>query len=154
MADFLETFNRLFGLILEDDLTVSPYFYKYLKAVHKKYDTFPEINGYALQGTSIKHHVDDISTLEGPNGSFVFLYPVLGTWGFSPVTSKWILFLDWFNSLGNRTNVDPYVPDNVASKWFKIFREQGKANKMWSIWHIYYAWLNTHYTLYSHFPGR
>ena len=43
------------AVILEDDITVSPYFYKYLKTAHKKYDSFPDINGYSLQGVSIKH---------------------------------------------------------------------------------------------------
>ena len=147
-------FSSEIGVILEDDLTVSPFFYKYIKAVHNKYDSYPEINGYALQGYSIKHHIRDISTLEGPNGSFVFLYPVLGTWGFSPITTKWIAFLDWFYSLRTSTDVNPYVPDNIASEWFYTFLTQGEANKMWSMWHIYYAWLNDQYTLYSNFPGR
>ena len=142
------------GLILEDDLTVSPYFYKYLKAVHKKYDTYPEINGYALQGFTKKHHIRHRSTLEGPTGSLVFLYPVLGTWGFSPVTTTWINFLDWFYSLRNLTDVDPYIPDNIVSEWYETFRNKGTADSMWEIWHIYHAWLNDQYTLYSNFPGR
>ena len=142
------------GVILEDDLTVSPYFYKYLKAVHKKYDNFQEINGYALQGTTLKHSVRDRSTLEGPTGSLVFLYPVLGTWGFSPVTTKWITFLDWFYSLRNLPDVDPYIPDNIASEWYKTFLNKGTADSMWEIWHIYHAWLNKQYTLYSNFPGK
>lgn len=142
------------SVILEDDLTVSPYFYKYLKLVHRKYDSHPEINGYALQGVSIKHHVHDMSTLEGPPGSLVFLYPVLGTWGFSPVTDKWIGFLDWFYSLRNMSDVNPDIPNNIASEWYNMFLKEGKADTMWEIWHIYHAWQNNLYTLYSNFPGH
>ncbi|XP_045180692.2 uncharacterized protein LOC123539971 [Mercenaria mercenaria] len=142
------------AVILEDDLTVSPYFYKYLKAVHRKYDNIPEVNGYALQGYSIKHHITDNTVLDGPAGSLVYLYPVLGTWGFSPVTNNWIEFLKWFYSLRGRTNIQPYVPGNIASNWYIFFQRQRKADSMWEMWHIYYAWLNKEFTLYSNFPGH
>ncbi|WAR27067.1 hypothetical protein MAR_012771 [Mya arenaria] len=57
------------AVILEDDLTVSPHFYKYLKLVHNKYDSIPEINGFALHGKSLKHGIGYSSqTLEGPEG--------------------------------------------------------------------------------------
>ncbi|WAR09655.1 hypothetical protein MAR_034731, partial [Mya arenaria] len=80
------------AVILEDDLTVSPHFYKYLKLVHNKYDNVPEINGFSLQGISIKHAIGYSSqTLEAPESCLVSLYPVLGTWGFSqsPGSSRW-----------------------------------------------------------------
>jgi hypothetical protein len=42
-------------VIFEDDLTVSPLFYRYLKNVHAKYGLVPYINSYALQ-CSMKHN--------------------------------------------------------------------------------------------------
>ncbi|WAR26809.1 hypothetical protein MAR_012513 [Mya arenaria] len=116
------------AVILEDDLTVSPHFYKYLKLVHNKYDSIPEINGFALQGMSIKHGIGYSSqTLEGPEGCLVFLYPVLGTWGFSPKRDNWIHFLEWFSKVNQDKTFQPYIPDNVMTEWFKTFQSQGKA---------------------------
>lgn len=142
------------AVILEDDLTLSPHFYRYLKVVHKRYDSAPNINGYALQGYSIKHHVNDNSVLEGPEDSLVYLYPVIGTWGFSPVTKKWTRFLRWFYSSHVQSYVNPFVPNNIASYWYIMFQRQGKDDSMWEMWHIYYSWIRKEYTLYSNFPGK
>lgn len=135
------------AVFLEDDLTVSPYFYKYLTLVHLKYGSHPDINGFALQGKSIKH-AHGTGVLAGPDWANVFLYPVLGTWGFSPCTQKWVQFTRWFNTVYPNTSVEPIVPGNIASTWYKQFKKAGKANGMWSIWHIYYAWQSKEYTLY------
>lgn len=139
------------AVILEDDLTVSPYFYKYLKLVHNTYDNRNDINGYSLQGVSIKHHVHDNSPLAAPNDSIVFLYPVIGTWGFSPNRRNWIKFTDWYNEAIRNSSFQPFVPGNIASKWFQALQKKGKGGSMWSIWHIYYAWKHKEFTLYPNF---
>ncbi|CAC5405257.1 unnamed protein product [Mytilus coruscus] len=41
-------------VFLEDDLSVSSFFYRYLKKVHARYDHRPEFNGFALQAASLK----------------------------------------------------------------------------------------------------
>ena len=141
------------AVILEDDLTVSPLFYKYLKLVHKKYDHSREINGYSLQGISIKHGGSGTSRLAVPLANTVFLYPVLGTWGFSPNTRNWVTFLNWFSKAYANETFQPYVPGNIVTKWYKALQKQGKAGGVWSIWHIYHAWKAKEYTLYSNFEG-
>lgn len=141
------------AVVLEDDLTVSPFFYKYLKIVHAKYDQNPIINGYALQGLSIKHNTGSPDWLEGPKDDIVFAYPVLGTWGFSPSTRNWADFIDWFNEVYKDKDFEPYVPGNVVTLWYKDFKRQGKAGGVWSIWHIYYAWKKEEYTIYPNFEG-
>ena len=141
------------AVILEDDITVSKYFYKYLKLVHKKYDNYPQINGYALQGFSMKHHHKDTSPLLGPNGSLVFLYPVIGAWGFSPSRDNWIHLKEWFISVCRNETIDLYIPNNIASWWYRGFKKKGKHDSMWSIWHIYHAYINFEFTLYTNLPG-
>ena len=141
------------AVICEDDITVSKYFYTYLKLVHKKYDHYPKINGYALQGVSRKHHQKDTSPLLGPNGSIVFLYPVLGSWGFSPSRDNWIHFLEWFISACRNETIDLYIPDNIASKWYNVSKKKGKHDGLWTIWHMYHAYINFEFTLYTNLPG-
>jgi hypothetical protein len=45
------------AVIFEDDVTVSPFFYRYLKVVHAKYDSSPNINSVALQCSAIHKKV-------------------------------------------------------------------------------------------------
>ncbi|WAR15499.1 hypothetical protein MAR_005604 [Mya arenaria] len=143
------------AVILEDDLIVSPHFYKYLKLVHNKYDNVPEINGFSLQGISIKHAIGYSSqTLEAPESCLVYLYPVLGTWGFSPSRDNWIHFLEWFSQVIQNKTFQPYVPGNVVTAWYKIFQAQGRADGEQSIYHIYHSWKFKEYTLYPNFKGH
>jgi len=142
------------AVILEDDLQVSKYFYKYLKLVHEKYDSDPQVNGYALQGVSMKHQTSSPGILRGPKHDIAFLYPVLGTWGFSPSPKNWAKFIDWFTKAYKDKSFEPYVYSNVVTVWYKQFRRQGKTGGIWSIWHIYYAWQEKEYTLYPNFQGK
>ncbi|WAR27066.1 LOW QUALITY PROTEIN: hypothetical protein MAR_012770 [Mya arenaria] len=66
-------------------------------------------------------------TLEDPEDCLVFLYPVLGTWGFSPKRDNWIHFLEWFSKVNQDKTFQPYIPGNVMTEWFKTFQSQGKA---------------------------
>ncbi|XP_060605157.1 uncharacterized protein LOC132757787 [Ruditapes philippinarum] len=142
------------AVICEDDITVSIYFYKYLKYVHKKYDNHSEINGYALQGFSMKHHLKDSSPLVGPTNSIVFLYPVIGSWGFSPSRDNWIHFQEWYSLACNDDTKDLFIPNNIASKWYIQFRRKGTHKNIWTIWHIYHAYINSEFTLYTNLPDH
>ena len=141
------------AVILEDDLTVSPFFYKWLKMVHLKYDSYHDINGYALQGVSIKHSGAS-GHVEAPTDALVYRYPTLGTWGFSPVTSKWVAFKQWYTKVRSIGLCQPLVPWNIATEWYQTFVKTNKTAGMWEIWHIYYAWENKDNTLYSNFGGN
>ena len=82
------------AVFVEDDLTLSPFFARWLRRVHGKYDSYPAINGYALQGESIRHGVGSKpGNLQGPPGHCAFLYPILGSWGFSPKLGPWKDFI-------------------------------------------------------------
>ncbi|KAH3706384.1 uncharacterized protein LOC127858293 [Dreissena polymorpha] len=143
------------AVILEDDLEVSPHFYKYLKHVHSKYDHYPEINGFALQGLSIHHGVKTWqSFVNYTDGQCVYLYPVLGTWGFSPSRKNWVRFLDWYAEARKKSDFKPDVPGNVATSWYNTFLEQGKNYTMWSMWHIHFAWKHDEYTLFPNFKDH
>lgn len=147
--------SKEIAVILEDDMTLSKYFYRYLKLVHLKYDNRTDINGYALQGKSKTHNLTRRGLLEGPRESLVFLYPVLGTWGFSPNNRNWRAFLDWYDNRKNTKSPRKFrIPGNIASRWYKMLYKHGRGETMWEIWHIYFAYKHHEYTLYSNFPGH
>ena len=140
-------------VILEDDLEVSPYFYKWLKLVHRKYDNVANISGYSLQGVSMKHSGAS-GLVDVPKYNIVYLYPVIGTWGFSPNKQNWNKFITWFSKTFPDDGFHPLVPGNVVTNWYKTFLKAEKTDTMWSIWHIYYAWVNKEYTVYPNFIGK
>lgn len=145
--------SKEIAIILEDDLTVSKYFYKWLKNVHKKYDSLPYINGYALQGYSMKHG-GAAGQLRAPDENIVFMYPILGTWGFSPSHQNWINYVKWYDETSKVSAFQPLVPGILPTSWYKQFTARGKAGGMWSMWHIYHAWKFKLQTIYPNLPGK
>ncbi|KAJ8311400.1 hypothetical protein KUTeg_010755 [Tegillarca granosa] len=145
------------AVFLEDDLTVSPYFYKWLKAVHKMYDDNPYINGYSLYSLSVRHK-DTMKYRILPNfippEHVVYLYPLLATWGFSPSKQNWMKFISWFYRVSRDPEFQPIIPGLMASAWYQKLKERNRTDTMWSMWHIYYAWKNSEFTMHPNLPER
>jgi hypothetical protein len=85
--------SRELAIILEDDLSVSPMAYRFVKAVHKAMANASNFAGVTIQS-------DDVMTLSAnPKGPLVasrndtiFMYKGFGTWGFSPKPDHWRRF--------------------------------------------------------------
>jgi len=81
------------GLILEDDISVSPFAYRWLRAVNSAYRNRTDFVGSSLQS-------DEVRVLsESPKGPIaaaknatVLMYKCLGTWGFAPRPLHWRRF--------------------------------------------------------------
>lgn len=142
------------AVILEDDLTVSPYFYKYLKLVHKLYGNHQDVAGYALQGKSIKHTVEDPDCcIEVDTKHRVFLYPTLGTSGFAPNRLQWIRFKEWLTLVTESKISVPLVPGHIFSTWYTSFNETGKLDSLWEKEYLFYTWDTEEYVLYPNNKG-
>ena len=139
--------SKEIGLILEDDIDVSPYAYRWLKAAHGQYDSEPDLAGVTLQMENIHFFGGVGGQMKGPSNDTVFMYPVLGTWGYSPHPDRWREFQDWHKR--NYEQVKPYVPGIFTTVWYKQFEKEGKERSMWEQWHIYFCYINKYYTLYS-----
>lgn len=154
-GQWIDTWNpapdsREIAVILEDDLTVSKHFYLWLINVHRKYDDRTDLAGYALQGRSMKHG-GAAGNLRGPDKDVCFMYPILGTWGYSPHLKNWLRFVEWYKNVSKDPSFQPLVPGILPSQWWQVFQKQGKTDGMWSMWHIYHAWNNKLWTLYPNF---
>jgi len=81
------------GLILEDDIDVSPYAYRWLRAVHRAYRHLKEFAGATIQMDTLKTlSINPKGPLAGPKNDTVFMYKALGTWGCSPRPLHWRRF--------------------------------------------------------------
>lgn len=142
------------ALILEDDIDIAPMAYRWLKAVHQQYDRRTDVSGYTLQMQDITFFGQpERQPMKGPKEANVFMYSVLGTWGFSPHPVAWRAFQDWSHK-AHAEKIKPYVPNIITTDWYMHLEEKGKENSMWEQWHIYFCHINKLYTIYCNLKER
>eukprot|EP00505_MAST-04D_sp_SCG-Rhode-Island_P000097 Stramenopile-MAST_4_protein_97 len=135
-----ETTER--AVILEDDLKVSVHFWKWLKKCHDTYLNRPDFAGCTLQRASLC--LKACPNLKGgpvPDKTN-FMYPLVGSWGFSPNIEHWVNFRNWYLDF-TQHNSKPYVPGLTPTSWYKQFEKQGRCpgkKCMWTMHHIKYSW--------------
>ena len=144
---------REIGFFIEDDVMMSPYFYRWLKKAHQMYGHRDNIGGYSLQEDNIKiagYDVFPAIDLKVKSREVAYLYRVLGTWGFAPHPQRWRQFQDWFHGVYQDSLFHPYVEEAaLQTGWYKIFESEHKEHTMWSIWFIYFTHQNNLWTLYA-----
>ncbi len=144
--------SKELALILEDDLSVSPYAYRWVRAAHNKYGGRKDIAGYTLQSEGVNVATSG-SPVKGPKDQPVFLYQLLGSWGYAPHPDRWREFQDWYHNVSKDSSFKPYVPGLKMTAWYKTFEKKGKADSMWTMWHIYFSANRSLYTVYSNLKG-
>jgi hypothetical protein len=78
-----------------------------------------------------------------------FLYPLVGTIGFSPHPAQWRAFLSWMHSIDLST-FNVYIDGLVTSRWWIDQDEQ----HMWSQHFLYFCKQHALYTLHINLPGN
>lgn len=122
------------AIILEDDLAVSPVFYRWFTMMHQKYDNRPEIGAYTTQRQALVATNGGRRTFKQVDS---FGYKLLGSWGFFPSAKHWREFIKLdFNKL------KPQVKGLITTKWFN----RQKRGKMWT---QYWIWFCEKYNLYN-----
>ncbi len=142
-----------YGIILEDDVEVSPLWYKWATLAWAAYGTRPDIGGLSLQRQTYKMLRPSSPSWNAFPEDRPFLYKLLGTIGFLPNPKVWPAFIQWTKSIDlDRFDPTTYgqLPLLETSKWFHSL----EPRSWWSVWYIYYCEKNNLYTLYSHPPGK
>ncbi|KAL3872521.1 hypothetical protein ACJMK2_035745 [Sinanodonta woodiana] len=143
------------AVILEDDIEVSPLFYKWLKIVHNKYDNYDNINGYSLHGRCENHALiaPRKKYVDVPKNNTVFLYPAFNTWGFSPHTRHWLHFVNWVTLKSKDTTFKPSVANIEPSIAYEIARSRGTLANNWDFLHLYHAYVHQLFTIFPNIQG-
>ena len=141
------------ALILEDDLQVSPQYYRWLARASSLYYDRSDVFGYTLQRGTLRANRTGFGRkpLRIPKSSQTFMYPLLGSWGYSPVPKHWGNFREWFHTHACDPSFHPYVNDLVPTLWYK---KQERKKSMWTMWHIRYAHDNHLYTVYANLENE
>ena len=129
------------GIILEDDIEVSPRWYIWLKAAWAAYGHRTDLAGISLQRQTLipkqPHKYREIVNDHQP-----FLYALVGSIGFSPHPDRWREF--------QRTKqADISTPGLVTWDWYK----QVRHGSMWTQEFIRFCRDRSLYTLYVNLPG-
>lgn len=139
------------AIILEDDIEVSPYFYKWLLGACRMYRDRKDIFGYTLQkGTVRANQTKCKRNINVPSKEPLFLYPLIGSWGYAPEPKVWIQFRKWFHLHICNESFNPSVPGLIVSSWYKA---QKTRKTMWTMWHIRYAHDRNLFTIYANLPN-
>ncbi|CAJ1946057.1 unnamed protein product [Cylindrotheca closterium] len=155
------------AIILEDDVEVSPIWYRWLQQAHDTYGERSDLAGISLQRQTLipkmipiqkgrrnrrmmnkkkNIMVKNKKILESPKEGQPFLFRLVGSIGYSPKASVWMDFLDFANCALD-TNLDVSVPDLITSGWYGYFDK----TSMWTQLFIYFCNHQKLSTLY-YFP--
>ena len=135
------------AIILEDDIILSPFWYTWLTTAWDKYGDRDDLAGISLQKQLLIPRKPS-KEMEIENGKSPFLFPLVGSIGFSPRAHVWKTFTQWVNGLPE--NFDVSIPLLVTSDWWN---ELDKRH-MWTQHFIYFCMQRGFYTLYANVPGK
>ena len=136
------------AIIFEDDIEVSPVWYRWLQGAHNAYDGRPDMAGISLQRQTLIPLIAAKNTKIPDNGGQPFLYRLVGSIGYSPTASVWRDFLD-FAECALASDMDVSVPGFITSKWYNSLDKRS----MWTQLFIYFCYHRELSTLYM-FPPR
>jgi len=85
--------DRELALFLEDDLTISKFAYRWVRAVFRAYSHRTDFVGASLTGYQMKLNSQrPRGQLAGPKNHTVMMYKCFGSWGFAPKPLHWRKF--------------------------------------------------------------
>lgn len=138
-----------FAFVVEDDLEVSPLYYKFLKGLITNYyynvsNYSPSVYGASLQRPRFvpgkhgnKMHLDSETRL--------FLYQLVGTWGQLLFPKPWKEFRLWYD-IHKAKGFKPLLQGMVTTGWYKRMGE-----RIWTPWFIKFVHSRGYFNIYTNF---
>ena len=129
-------------------------YFNYLQAAVKKYGGRPDVAGFSFTNQKLVASTGG-SDLSIPLKYNVYMYRVLGTWGFAPEAKSWIEMRNFHHKkMVTDKSFVPSIPGTVLDVWWKTLSAAGRQESMWEIWHVYWTNKKGLYTVYSNLPNR
>ncbi|KAL0460907.1 UNVERIFIED_CONTAM: hypothetical protein Slati_0717900 [Sesamum latifolium] len=143
------TSDHEFAFVVEDDLEVSPLYYRFLKAVILNYyynasNFSPSIYGASLQRPRFvpgKHG----NKIQLDGGARIFLYQLVGTWGQLLFPRPWKEFRVWYDEHKVK-GMKPFLDGMVTTGWYRKMGE-----KIWTPWFIKFIQSHGYFNIYTNF---
>ncbi len=133
--------SKEIALFLQDDIDISPFAWRWLKAAHAHFDHRKDVSGYSLSEIDIVH--SNGNKFKHPNKVNVFLFRRFGTFAFSPHPKVWPKFQEWFHwTIKHEPKFKPFVKED------RVFERQKRQQSMWSMWFEYFTHQRLLYTVF------
>ncbi|KAJ8765262.1 hypothetical protein K2173_011959 [Erythroxylum novogranatense] len=138
-----------FAFVVEDDLEVSPVFYQFVRALISNYyynvsNFSPSVYGVSLQRPRFvpgKHG----NKIKLDNGTQLFLYQLVGTWGQILFPRPWKEFRLWYD-IHKAKGIKPFLDGMVTTGWYKRMGE-----RIWTPWFIKFIHSRGYFNIYTNF---
>ncbi|KAL3580198.1 hypothetical protein D5086_018033 [Populus alba] len=138
-----------FSFIVEDDMEVSPLFYKFVRSLIVNYyynvsNFSPFIYGASLQRPRFvpgKHG----NKIQLDSETHLFLYQLVGTWGQILFPEPWKEFRLWYD-LHKSKGIKPFLDGMVTNGWYKRIGE-----RIWTPWFIKFIHSRGYFNIYTNF---
>lgn len=138
-----------FAFMVEDDMRLSPLYFKYVKQIIETYylnpsNHDPTVYGISLQRPRLvpgKHG----NRLQVDNSTRLFLYQLVGTWGQLLFPRPWKEFRIWYDTHRSK-NLKPLLDGMITTGWYHRSRE-----RIWTPWFIMFVHSRGYFNLYTHF---
>ncbi|CAI7837945.1 unnamed protein product [Closterium sp. NIES-53] len=140
------------AFVVEDDMEVSPLFYRYLKRLLGVYyfnasNFNPSVYGVSFQRQFfIAGFNSGLNVYDHPDP---FLYQLVGTWGQFLLPAPWKQFRLWYDMRRYNSTREPSLDGLKTTVWFK-----NKGNRLWTPWIIKWAYAKGMFNLYPSPPGN
>ncbi|CAM0881008.1 unnamed protein product [Alopecurus aequalis] len=138
-----------FAFVVEDDLEVSPIYYKFLKRVVMRYyydreNYSPYVFGASLQRPRFvagKHG----NKIQLDSETRLFLYQMVGTWGQLLFPKPWKEFRLWYDEQKAK-GFKPILQGMKTTGWYKKMGE-----RIWTPWFIKFVHSRGYFNIYTNF---
>lgn len=140
-----------FAFVVEDDMQVSPVYYRYFKQLAATYyfnasNFDPRVYGISFQRQAF---VPGVGGNPIVRRGVPFLYQLVGTWGQILFPAPWKDFRTWYDMRRYNESCHPAIAGLKTTQWWF-----NKGNKLWTPWIIKWAHARHMYNLYTSFPGN
>ncbi|KAL5221489.1 hypothetical protein ABZP36_026202 [Zizania latifolia] len=138
-----------FAFIVEDDLEVSPLYYRFLKRVVMTYyydreNYSPYVFGASLQRPRFvagKHG----NKIQLNSETHLFLYQMVGTWGQLLFPKPWKEFRLWYDEHKSK-GIKPILEGMKTTGWYKKM-----GDRIWTPWFIKFVHSRGYFNFYTNF---
>ncbi|KAL3700401.1 hypothetical protein R1sor_018423 [Riccia sorocarpa] len=138
-----------FALIIDDDLELSPLFYRYVRSLISTYYYQEAQFDSSIYGISLQRP----QLVPGKNGlpikldvrTRLFMYEMVGIWGQVFFPKPWKDFRTWYDTKKNHDQ-KPLLEGLLTTDWYK---EHGE--KMFTPWFVKFVHSRGYYSLYTNF---
>ena len=125
-------------IVLEDDITVSPAFYDYVKACTSQYSDDDRVAGISLYGHTVCN-LNGLPFIPAKSEYDVYFMHYAASWGEVWMKRQWCAFYEWYQSHSEEFYLD-YLPSSI-NQW---------PRTSWLKYHIRYCIENQKYFVYPY----